>query len=116
MCAADFKYISPNTFQKEDEEDQHYTFDQNYQIGSASTDGQLKVWNMYDLEYTQQFIVPKEKCLSIAMHQFKPYMVCSYSDGYVRFFDIDNSKLMGRCQIHSGVDEGEQDTILSGKL
>lgn len=39
------------------------------------------------------------------MHQFKPYMVSSFTDGYVRFFDLSASKLLGRCQIHSGVDD-----------
>jgi hypothetical protein len=59
---------------------------------------------MHDLEYSQQFIVPKEECVFIAMHQFKPFMVTSWTDGQLRFFDLDNSKLLGRCQIHSNVE------------
>lgn len=96
ICAADFKYVPPSEFQL-DEQDSAYVFDQNYQVASASTDGQIKLWNMFDLEYTQQFIVPKELCLVIAMHQFKPYMVASFTDGFIRFFDAASSKLLGRC-------------------
>jgi WD40 repeat protein len=96
ICAADFKYISPSEFNL-DEQDGNYVFDQNYQVASASSDGQLKLWNMYDLEYTQQFVVPKERCICIAMHQFKPFMVASFTDGFIRFFDAGSSKLLGRC-------------------
>jgi len=39
------------------------------------------------------------------MHQFKPYMVTSFTDGYLRFFDLSSSKLLGRCQIHSGIED-----------
>jgi len=60
---------------------------------------------MHDLDYCQQFIVPKEECIYIAMHQFKPYMVSSFTDGYLRFFDLSGSKLLGRCQIHSGIED-----------
>ena len=28
-------------------------------------------------------------------------MVCSFSDGYIRFFDIDTSKILGRCLINT---------------
>lgn len=60
---------------------------------------------MHDIEYSQQFVVPKEVCICIAMHQFKPYMVSSFTDGQLRFFDINNSKLLGRSLIHAN---GEQ--------
>lgn len=43
--------------------------------------------------------------MAIAMHQFKPYMVCSYTDGYVRFFDIESSKSMGRCSVSPAQEE-----------
>jgi WD40 repeat protein len=49
--------------------------------------------------------MPKEECIFLAMHQFKPYMVSSFTDGYLRFFDLNASKLLGRCQIHSGLDD-----------
>ena len=65
---SDFKYVSPSEFNIDEEQDQLYQFDQNYQIATASSDGQIKCWNMHDLEYCQQFIVPKEECISIAMH------------------------------------------------
>ena len=32
-------------------------------------------------------------------------MVVSFSDGYVRFFDLNSSALLGRCQIHSGIED-----------
>ena len=105
ISCLDFKYISPNEFNIEEEQDQVYTFDQNYQVTSASNDGIVKLWNMFDLEFQQQFIVPKEECLFITMHQFKPYMISSFSDGFIRFFDLNTSKLLGRCQIHSGIEE-----------
>ena len=39
------------------------------------------------------------------MHQFKPFMISSWTDGYLRFFDLSTSKLLGRCQIHSGIED-----------
>jgi WD40 repeat protein len=76
-------------------------------IGSSGTDGIIKVWNMYDMEHCLNFIVPKEECLSIAMHQFKPYMVCSFSDGYIRFFDLQDSRNLGRCKVMSPNEEAD---------
>lgn len=32
------------------------------------------------------------------MHQFKPYMLASYTDGFVRFFDLGKSTNLGRCR------------------
>lgn len=32
-------------------------------------------------------------------------MVCSFTDGYLRFFDMNASKLLGRCKINSGLDD-----------
>lgn len=73
---------------------------------------------MHDLEYTQQFIVPKEQALCIAMHQFKPYMVVAFSDGYIRFFDLNSSALLGRCQVHQGAEDadGFVDQVISLKI
>jgi hypothetical protein len=67
---------------------------------------------MHDIEYSQQFLIPKEECITIAMHQFKPFMVTSFSDGWVRFFDINNSKLLGRTQIHPNAEQSEQQDII----
>ena len=53
------------------------------------------------------FIVPKEQCIAIAMHQFKPFMICAYTDGYIRFFDLDQGKNLGRCMINSAVEDGD---------
>jgi len=39
ILCADYKYVSPNEFQIEEEQDQVYTFDQNYQVTTASSDG-----------------------------------------------------------------------------
>ena len=39
ILCADYKYVSPNEFNIEQEQDQVYTFDQNYQITTASSDG-----------------------------------------------------------------------------
>jgi len=62
---------------------------------------------MYDLEHMVNFIVPKEQCTAIAMHQFKPYMVCSFSDGYLRFFDLDSAKNLGRCLINQAEENND---------
>jgi hypothetical protein len=32
-------------------------------------------------------------------------MVCSFTDGYLRFFDLSSSKLLGRCLVHSGIED-----------
>ena len=111
LASIDYKYVSPNQFQPEPCEREGngglYEFDQNYLVGSAGTDGIIKVWNMYDLEHCLNFIVPKETCLSIAMHQFKPYMICSFTDGYIRFFDLQDSRCLGRCLINSPNEEAD---------
>ena len=39
------------------------------------------------------------------MHQFKPYMACSFTDGYIRFFDLQDSRCLGRCLISSPNEE-----------
>mmetsp|Transcript_13826 Transcript_13826/g.13487 ORF Transcript_13826/g.13487 Transcript_13826/m.13487 type:complete len:123 (+) Transcript_13826:173-541(+) len=74
-------------------------------IGTSGTDGILKLWNLFDLEFQLQFIVPKEECVSIAMHQFKPFMLSSYTDGFIRFFDLQTSKNLGRCKVYSDQEE-----------
>jgi WD40 repeat protein len=74
-------------------------------IGSTGRDGIVKVWQMTDLEHLVNFIVPKEECLCVAMHQFKPFLVSAYTDGYIRFFDLQESKNLGRCLIVSANEE-----------
>ena len=77
-------------------------------IATAGGDGVLKLWTMYDSEFLLQFIVPKEECVSLAMHPYKPYMLASFTDGFLRFFEIQNkAKTLGRCQIQNNAnDEG----------
>ena len=86
-----YKYVSPSEFEisekKGDELD--YEFDKNYYVMSSSSDGVLKLWNMYTSEQMMQFVVPKEQCTSLAIHHFKPYVVAGFTDGYIRFFEID---------------------------
>lgn len=36
-------------------------------------------------------------------------MICSFTDGYVRFFDLGSSKLLGRVQVHSGIEDQNPD-------
>ena len=60
---------------------------------------------MFDLEHQMNFIVPKEQCLCVAMHQFKPFMISSFTDGYIRFFDLQECKNLGRCLINSANEE-----------
>ena len=51
-------------------------------------------------------------------------MICSFTDGYLRFFDLGTSKLLGRCQVHSGIEDqdpnnpGEalKDYVVSAKI
>lgn len=82
-------------------------------MGSSGSDGIIKIWSMYDLEHQLNFIVPKETCIAIAMHQFKPYMVCAFSDGYLRFFDLDSAKNLGRCLISRADESAEaEDCVL----
>lgn len=97
LRAVDFKYVSPNEFKPAETSDQGYTFDQNYLVGSTGRDGMVKLWNMYDMDHCLNFIVPKEECTAIAMHQFKPYMICAFTDGYLRFFDLESGRNLGRC-------------------
>jgi hypothetical protein len=73
---------------------------------------------MYDSEFQLQFIVPKEECVALAMHQFKPYMIASFTDGFLRFFEIQNkAKTLGRCQIQTPNEEhGLVDYLVSIKI
>ena len=113
VCKFGFKYVSPNEFEISEKkgEDLDYEFDKNYHVMSCSNDGILKLWNMHTSEQIMQFVVPKEKCTCLAIHQFKPYVIAGFTDGYVRFFEIDkkNSSL-GRCQI------SEDDYIVELKI
>ena len=51
-------------------------------------------------------------------------MICSFTDGYLRFFDLGTSKLLGRCQIHSGIEDPDpanpdtvaKDYVVSAKI
>ena len=73
---------------------------------------------MFDSEFVLQFIVPKEECSTIAMHQFKPYMIASFTDGFIRFFEINNkARTLGRCQINPAQEGSEVvDYIISLKM
>jgi hypothetical protein len=68
----------------------------------------VKLWNMYDMDHMLNFIVPKEECSAIAMHQFKPYMICAFTDGYVRFFDLEAGRNLGRCLINTTNEEAPE--------
>ncbi len=70
-------------------------------MATSGSDGILKLWNMFDLEFNFQFMVPKEECTALAMHQFKPFMIVAFSDGYLRFFETNSSKNLGRCKVYS---------------
>ena len=49
-------------------------------------------------------------------------MITAFTDGQLRFFDLENSKLLGRCQINSGLEgaaeaeENLQDHVISIKI
>jgi len=70
LNAIDFKYVTPNEFTpaQQTQRGNHYEFDQNYYVGSTGVDGTVKIWSLCDLEHQVNFLVPKEECLSIAMH------------------------------------------------
>jgi hypothetical protein len=36
-------------------------------------------------------------------------MICAFSDGYLRFFDLDTAKNLGRCMINTN-EEGQDQT------
>jgi hypothetical protein len=38
-------------------------------------------------------------------------MICSFTDGYLRFFDLGTSKLLGRCQVHSGIEDKDPNNL-----
>ena len=72
---------------------------------------------MFDLEHRLNFIVPKEKCTAIAMHQFKPFMICSFTYCYLRFFDLNEGRNLGRCLINTCEDDREnQDYVTNIKI
>jgi hypothetical protein len=37
-------------------------------------------------------------------------MICAFSDGYLRFFDLDTAKNLGRCKINTNEEEGLDQT------
>jgi len=69
---------------------------------------------MYDLYHIVNFIVPKLQCTTIAMRRFKPYMVCSFSVGYLRFFDLDSAKNLGRCLINQAEENNDNADFVTG--
>lgn len=54
ISSVDFKYVSPSQFVIEDSgnESSFHQFDQNYMIASSGKDGVIKLWNMYDSEFS----------------------------------------------------------------
>lgn len=120
LSSLDFKYVTPNQFTPEQQmaagTNNLYEFDQNYLVGSTGKDGAVKVWNLFDLEHNVNFIVPKEQCLCVAMHQFKPFLISAYTDGYIRFFDLQEGKNLGRCLIQSPSEEPDPDTKVHDPL
>lgn len=76
-------------------------------IASSGADGAVKTWNMFDQEHICNFTIPKEQCVAIAAHQFKPVLITSFTDGYLRFFDMQASRNMGRCLIRSAEEDAD---------
>lgn len=50
------------------------------------------------------------------MHQFKPYMVTSFTDGFLRFFELNKFKNLGRCQIYSDQENNANDYLIDLKI
>ena len=92
-----------------------YEFTKNYLFASSSSDGAVKMWNMYSGEQTLQFAVPKERCSAMALHQFHPYLILAFTDGYLRFFEITKSRNLGRCQVSTEDHIVELRVLPSGK-
>jgi len=69
-------------------------------LASASSDQSIKIWNMETYDQLLKIAIPKEECLCVAFHPFKQMCVCSFSDGFIRFFDLLNAKNMGRCMMN----------------
>jgi len=85
-------------------------------VGSTGKDGVVKLWNMFDFEFHLQFSVPKEECVAIAMHQFKPYLVLSHSDGFVRFFEISRGRSLGRYKVGGADQEDASDYVVAMRI
>lgn len=118
----EFKYVSPSLFQVESQVDDFH-FDQNYLVASSGQDGVIKLWSMFDLDFKLQFLVPKEQCVAVALHQFKPFLFASFTDGFVRVFDTEQGRALGRIDMGSATgvapsleqkpDEQNQDYIVA---
>jgi len=67
---------------------------------SSTSDQTIKIWNTETYDQLLKIAIPKEECLALAFHPFKQMCVCSFTDGYIRFFDLFNGKNMGRCMIN----------------
>lgn len=66
---------------------------------SATSDQTIKVWDTETYEQQLKIAIPKEECLALAFHPFRQLCVCSFTDGYVRFFDLCSGSNMGRCMV-----------------
>ena len=64
---------------------------------AACDEGYLKTWNYKTHEEHMKVQVTKEKCICCAFHPVVPICVGSFTDGYIRFMDVLNSKNLGRC-------------------
>lgn len=63
-------------------------------------DGTIKLTNILTADLAMQICVPWEECTALILHPFKPYKVAAFTDGYIRFFDIDQkSSSLGRARI-----------------
>lgn len=43
-------------------------------------------------------------------------MVTSFTDGFIRFFEVNKSKNLGRCQIYSDQEKNSTDYVVSLKI
>ena len=69
-------------------------------LSTFTSDEYLKVWDTDTREQILKVKVAGEKCISMIFHPFMPILLCSYSDGYLRFLDVKSASNLGRCKLY----------------
>lgn len=71
-----------------------------HMLASSTADRVVKLWNAETYDLLLQIAINNEGSLSIAFHPFKQMCACSFTDGYLRFFDLLSASSMGRCKMY----------------
>jgi len=73
-------------------------------FSSASHDGTLRVWSSKSCDQVMQFQTESAQCVLVKYHPMERRAVASYSDGYIRFFNLERACIDGKSHVMTAQD------------